>query len=469
MPAGVAFQAGTSGCFIGKVTGERRAGLEPPPAPGDPGGAGPGAVAARRLSREDRSILALETETVAGHTCKVIMLNGSIDVDRLRSSIAARLHLAPELCLRLGEVGGQPGWVPDPQMDVYAHVVAASPAPAGDAAGFPGTVARVFAQRLDRSRPLWRIDVVSRLDDGGSALVWRIHHALADGVTAMRLARAVLWDEAPGAGPGTGRAGGRRSAGPAAHDRFGALRAAVREAPQPWLRSPFDGHIDARRAVAFTTVDLDDLHSAAAATDGATVNDAVLTVVAGGLRRWLEARHGHLGAVRVKVPVSLHDMPVTPAAAGGQPGNRDSFFCLDLPLGSADPVERLAAIHRATRVRKQGYDAQHLDAMMRDLARAPRLGQFVERVLAHPRSFALNVSNVPGPRRPVRVLGTPVRALYSLAEIRDHHALRVAVASLAGTLNFGLVADPTLLAGVDELADGMHAEAAALIARTGSA
>ncbi|MGI9007489.1 MAG: WS/DGAT domain-containing protein [Streptosporangiaceae bacterium] len=191
------------------------------------------------------------------------------------------------------------------------------------------------------------------------------------------------------------------------------------------------------------------------------MNDAVLTVVAGGLRRWLEAQHGHLGTVRVKVPVSLHG--TGPESAGGsEPGNRDSFFCLDLPLGTADPVGRLAAIRRATRIRKQDHDAQHLDALMQHLARTPRLARFAEHVLDHPRSFALNVSNVPGPRRPIRVLGAPVSGLYSLAEIREQHALRVAVVSLAGTLHFGFVADPTLLPDVDRLAADVQAEAAAL-------
>jgi diacylglycerol O-acyltransferase / wax synthase len=123
----------------------------------------------------------------------------------------------------------------------------------------------------------------------------------------------------------------------------------------------------------------------------------------------------------------------------------------------------LAAIRRATWVRKQEHDAQHLDTIMRRLAGTPRLSRFAEHVLAHPRSFALNVSNVPGPRRPVRVLGVPVRAPYSLAEIGGHYALRVAVVSLAGTLNVGLVADPTLLTDVGQLAAGMQAEAAALI------
>jgi WS/DGAT/MGAT family acyltransferase len=379
--------------------------------------------------------------------------------------------------MRLGEIDGAPWWVPAPQVDMAVHVAAAPASGAEDETGFRATVAGIFAQHLDRSRPLWRIDVIPRRPGGGSALIWRIHHALADGMTAMHMASAVLWDEDPVTGPRTTRTRSRapRAARIVPHHRLATLLAAARELPQPWLRSPFDGHIDARREVAFTTAGLDELHHVAAAADGATVNDAVLTVVAGGLRRWLEAHHGHLGAVRVKVPVSLHapppEPPPGPSAPGddhAQPGNRDSFFCLDLPLGSADPLERLADIRRATVARKQGHDAQHLDAVMRDLAHTPRLSRFAEHVLAHPRSFALNVSNVPGPRRPIRVLGVPVHSLYSLAEIGEHHALRVAVVSLAGTLNIGLVADPTLLADVGDLAAGMQAEAAKLIDGTGT-
>jgi diacylglycerol O-acyltransferase len=448
-----------------------------------PDEAGPD-TGARPLSREDLSILALENETVAGHTCKVILLDGAVDPRSLRTSISGRLPRAHMLSMRLGEIDGAPWWVPAHQVDMTAHVVEAPGT--GDEAGLRAAVAGIFAQHLDRSRPLWRIDVIPRRPGGGSVLVWRIHHALADGMTAMRIASAVLWDEAPVTGsqtpvtrPRTTRTRSRapRPARPVPHHRLAALLAAAREVPQPWLRSPFDGHIDARREVAFTTAGLEELHRAAAAADGATVNDAVLTVVAGGVRRWLEAHHGHLGAVRVKVPVSLHTLPPPeplpgpspgPPAPGGdraQPGNRDSFFCLDLPLGSADPLERLAAIRRTTWARKQGHDAQHVDALMRELAHTPRLSCFAEHVLAHPRSFALNVSNVPGPRRPIRVLGVPVRALYSLAEIGERHALRVAVVSLAGTLNVGLVADPTLLADVGDLAAGMQAEAAELIGR----
>ena len=454
-----------------------------PPADGSRGGPGPPqSTAARPLSPDDLNILALESETVAGHTCKVITLAGPLDLASLRSSIAGRLQQAPLLGMRLNDVDGAPWWVPDPDLEVNAQVVAHASAGPLDEASLRTAVADIFRQHLDRSRPLWRIDVLPRLADGGSALIWRIHHALADGLAAMAMARAVLWDErtssgtaaglsgngaggagagSAGSGRGTGAPAGdvrRGPPGPAAQHRFGALRAIAREAPQPWLRSPLDGHIDGRRAVAFATVGLAELRSSAAAAAGATVNDAVLTVVAGGLRRWLESQHGHLGPVRVKVPVSLHGL-----SGGAEPGNRDSFFCLDLPLGTADPLERLVSIRSSTSVRKQDHDAQHLDAAMRQLARIPSLGRFAERLLAHPRSFALNVSNVPGPRQPVAVLGRPVRELHSLAEIGEYHALRICVVSLADTLNFGLVADPTLIGDVGELAAGLQAEAGALI------
>jgi diacylglycerol O-acyltransferase / wax synthase len=433
---------------------------------GPPAGAGARAErVVRPLSAEDLSILELENETVAGHTCKVVVLGGPLDPERLRASIAARVSRAPELSMRLAYADGRPCWAPAPDLDLAAHVVFdASPEPLDEAA-LRATVARLFEQRLDRSRPLWRIDVLPRLAGGQSALVWRIHHALADGSTAMRMMAAVLWDADGGPRSGATRpkaAGAAERAGSAvSHAKLGHLPTVAREVPHPWHHSPFDGHISARRSVAFSTVELAGLREVATTVDRATVNDAVLTVVAGGLRRWIESHHGHLGTVRVKVPVSLHGAPDDDASAG----NRDSFFCLDLPLGAADPIERLAAIRDATRTRKQAHDAQQIDALMRELGRAsPRLRRLAEQALAGPRSFAVNVSNVPGPHEPVRVLGVPVRALYSLAEIRERHALRVAVASLGDSLNFGLCADPTLLEDVDELAADMHAEGAALLA-----
>jgi diacylglycerol O-acyltransferase len=428
-------------------------------------------TAARWLSAEDQSILALETETVAGHTCKVVVLGARIDAARLRTSIADRLPGVVPLHLRLTAVGGRPCWTEEAALDLAAHVVVDDRRGPVDEAGLRAAVASSFEQRLDRARPLWQIDVIPRLKDGGSALIWRLHHAVADGATFMRVAQAILWDEpavSEAAAAGV-RHGGSRPAGHDAGHRLDALGAMAREMPHPWHRTPFNGHVDARRAVAFATVNLSALREAARATNHATVNDAVLAVVSGGLRRWLESMHGRLGPIRVKVPVSLHHAPGPGEGDEDEPGNRDSFFCLDLPLGPEDPLERLAEVHRSTRIRKDCHDAEHLDALMIRLGHVPRLRTFAERVLAHPRSFALNVSNVPGPRRPVSVVGTPVRSLHSLAEIREHHALRIAVVSLADHLHFGLTADPTLVSDVDRLAADLESEAGALVAAAGVA
>ncbi len=424
----------------------------------------------RPLSSEDLAILALESETVAGHTCKVILLGTPIEPARLLRHIASRLDRAPEFSMRLCEIDGAPSWVRDPEMNLSEHVSVLDLPEPPDEASLRAAVARVFAQRLDRSRPLWQIDLVPALADGGSALIWRIHHALADGSTAMRMANVALWDGADDGSPDSprtrelpGKAVPSHHAEPTAHQRLETLRAAMRETPQPWLRSPLRGEIGAERSVGFATVEFGALRHAAKVIDGATVNDAVLTVVAGALRRWLEARHGHLGQVRIKVPVSLHRLVLSDEDEQADVGNRDSFFCVDVPLAPGDPAARLSAVRRATRARKNGHDAEHLDAMMHRLGRTPRLQQFAQRVLTHPRSFALNVSNVPGPRRPVRVLGVPVVALYSLAEIREDHALRVAVVSMADTLNFGLTADPSLLGDIAELAGEISPVADALI------
>jgi diacylglycerol O-acyltransferase / wax synthase len=436
----------------------------------------------RALSDEDLAILGLESDTVAGHTCKVLVLEQPIDRGRLREAIEARLDQAPELCLQLSEVEGAKCWIPG-EVDLSEHVVDVEADALLDEEGLLEAVASAFERRLDRTRPLWRLDVIGSLAGGGSALVWTIHHALADGSTVMRLGREALWteDDGPG-GLSPRRTPSMPEARQAAHRRTEELLALAREAPHLWHHSPFSGRIDNRRAVAFASADLGKLRQAAATWCRATVNDAVLTVVGGGLRRWLEAHHDPLGPIRVKVPVSLHGVPGAheagdggapagpgvDAPGGAEPGNRDSFFCLDVPVTPADPLARLEAVCRETRIRKSEHDAERLDALMHELgAVSPRLRQFADRVLSSPRAFALNVSNVPGPPTPVDVLGVPVEAMYSIAEIGQRHALRAAVVSYDGKLRFGLCADPTLVADVQSLADEIEADAEELVGLAG--
>lgn len=408
------------------------------------------------LTPEDRAILELESDTVAGHTCKVIVVGeGAPDLAALRATIESRIEAAPALTRRLSPSAAAPAWVPDEAFAVTAHVVAAQAEAPLDDAGLRREVSRLFAQRLDRRRPLWQIDALP-LEGDRLAVVWRLHHAVADGTTAMRYASAVLWD--PEAAEAPAPAGAAHAhAGADEERRRGHLAGFLeREFASSRHRSPFDGAIGRQRRVEFASAPLDELHAAAKAL-GATVNDAVLTIVAGALRRWIEAHHGSLGAVRVKVPVSLHH-------EGDDAGNRDSFFTLALPLGEADPVTRLGAVHAATAARKAAHDAEEMDEMLRDLGRAsPRLQRFCDRLEQSPRRFALNVSNVPGPRGPVSIRGAPVESVHSLAEIGERHALRVAVVSIAGRLCFGFCADPGVVDDLEALAQGVELEAEALL------
>jgi diacylglycerol O-acyltransferase len=411
------------------------------------------------LGPEDRAILELECQTIAGHTCKIVRLGPeALDLERLRERIAERIELAPALTRKLGGTARKPGWVTDEQFDVVRHVTAAPVGEPLDKAALLALVAHLFEQRLDRTRPLWQIDVAP-LDDGGSALIWRIHHALADGTASVRYGRALLWDHGPEASMTHAQAKAAHAADEARRKVHlaGFLR---REYSRGECRSPFDGRVGTRREVAFAAVSLSGLHDAAKALDGATVNDAILTIVAGAVGRWVRLRHGDLGTIRVRVPVSLHH-------EGDAVANHDSFFSVPLPLNEPDPVARLRAAHAATTERKADHDAQYRERFLHELSDVPSLEHLVTRLESSPRRFALSVSNVPGPPTPVSVLGSPVVHIHSIAEIGERHALRVSAMSLAGLLCFGLCADPDLVDHLDVMAEGIEADAQELLDAAG--
>jgi diacylglycerol O-acyltransferase len=411
------------------------------------------------LTDEDRAILELESDTIAGNTCKVIVLGANApDVDALRELIAARIDAAPALTRRLGGTPELPAWVEDPDFDLGEHVVEAGlPGPLDEDA-LRDAIAGLFAQHLDRSRPLWRLDLLPL--QSGTALVWRIHHAIADGTTTLRLARELLFEE-DDAERRSPAAALRKAARDDARRRGHLAAFLEREFARSRESSPFDGEIGRLRRVGFAVAPLRKLHDAAKSLAGATVNDAVLASVAGGLRRWITAHHGHVGEVRLKVPVSLHH-------EGDDAGNRDSFFTVAVPVAEEDPITRLRAIHEETLTRKAAHDAERIDQITRELRHvSPRLEGLWEKVQRSPRRFALNVSNVPGPRSPVRVLGAPVLSLHTLAEIGEHHALRVSAISYADAICFGLCADPAIVDDLEALATGIEAEAAEILAAAG--
>jgi diacylglycerol O-acyltransferase / wax synthase len=420
----------------------------------------PGAIP---LAAEDRAILALESTTVVGHVCHVVVVApDALDASTLRDRFRDRLDAAPELRYRLGGTVEHPVWVPADDVDLADHIIDATEGPVG-AAGLRMVVADRFSRHLDRARPLWAIDVVG-LTDGATALVWRLHHALADGTTAVRLADTALFDEQPTA---LAHAPPAPSSSPAAvisrdHARRRAhlLGFLEREFAFEPGHSPFDGAIGTRRDVAFADTSFSGLHAVARAA-GATVNDVVLSVVAGALRRWLDHHAGRATDLRVRVPVSLHH-------EGADALNRDSYFDLPLPLHIGDPMDRLRAVHHACAARKSARDATRIEALLHGLTEmTPSLARLVERAQASPRAFAVNISNVVGPGSPVAVLGREVRSVRPIAEIGQRHALRIGAMSTADVLAFGLCADPGIVEDVDLLMQGLEREIDLLVAATG--
>jgi diacylglycerol O-acyltransferase / wax synthase len=435
-----------------------------------------------RLTREDARILMLERGTIRGHTTKIIWLepdaSGQLpELDALREYVEARLDLTPRLRQRLlaTPLGiAPPVWVDDSEFDIARQVTSLAASEPLTPGSLAEIVSRRMTERLDASRPLWHLDLVEHPGDESKALIWRIHHSLADGATCMRMANEVIWSDdpiptclptcswCPGEEPGgvslfcSGLADccrrlPRRRWMPSGMSA--SLRKTLRrELSRTAAVTPLAGRAGASRGVAFAVAPLEDCHRAGKAIDASvTLNDVVLALLAGGVRAWLLNGSGPLEGIRVKIPVSLHH-----PGEGDTVANRDSYFIVDLPVAEPDIAKRVIAINRETSERKLDHDAETLY----------RLGSHpaLTRWAMSPRVFTFNISNVHGPNQEVYVLGSRVRELYSVAEIAERHALRVSVISCAGRISFGLCADTRAVQDLHVLADGIRHSTSELLA-----
>jgi diacylglycerol O-acyltransferase len=426
-----------------------------------------------RLSQDDAQILRLESRAIKGHTGKVLVVAAGSDgralsIDALRNQVRERMGAFPRLGQRVEEPRlrlGRPAWVEAPNLDLNWHVAEPGHADPLSDEELRHAVGDLLSERLDHTRPLWRFDALP-LTGGRTALVGRIHHAMADGVSAIRLVAGLLWDAEAGSpssppptqtptsasttGSPAGAAPTPRPAGSEAREARILIRlpGALWRELRPGADSDLDRHIGPAREVAWTSFPLERLKRIEhGASDGVTVNDVVLAVVAGGLRRWLGGGDRSPGDLRVQCPVSLHARE----EVGEQLGNRDSFMNLDLPISEPDPAARLRLINTETSERKLGHDADTLYAFFHALGRFRPLYRGVTRLTSGPREFALSVSNVPGPRQRALILGHAVEQFSSFAEPADRHALRVSVISHAGELAFGLCSDPEAISDLDDL------------------
>ena len=411
------------------------------------------------LSFDDVQILQLESASILGHTCKVVVVDPDdagrpLDAETFREGIAERIDAVPRLrqVVAMPEAGN-PRWEEASAFDLADHVVKTSGEPVSDEE-LRAAVGELMGQRLDHERPLWQLDLVP-VDDGRVAMVSRFHHCMADGVSAMRMMASVFWDPAQRAAQGAKESGPPKRSAPAHSGLRTAARvpATLGRELRPGADSPLDQHIGSAREVAWTDTSLEELKGIEhAAGEGVTVNDVVLATVAGGLRSWLRATDASPKNLRAQIPVSLHSRDETATDVG----NRDSFLFVDLPIAEEDPAERLRLINAETSERKLDHDAETLYAFFHSLSHFGPLYRGVTRLASGPREFALSVSNVPGPRDPVTVLGHNVGAFASFAEPADRHALRVAVVSLGGRVAFGLCSDPDAVPALDSLATALE-------------
>jgi len=448
-----------------------------------------------RLTAVDASFLAQESQNAHMHIGAVMVFEGPPPAfDDFADHVRGRLHVVPRYRQKLAVPPletGRPLWVDDPSFNLEYHLRhTALPAP-GSEDQLRALAARIHSQRLDRTKPLWELWLVQGLDDNRFALISKTHHALVDGVAGVDLA-TVLFDLEPVPRPlphegepwvpqhepsaawmaARGLRGlvelpfslTGRALRAAAHP--GASLQTAREAVEgvaevawaglnPAPDTPLNVPIGPHRRLVLIRSDLDEFRQVKHAFGG-TVNDVVLTVVAGGLRRWLQSRGVRTEGLELRALV-----PVSIRAAGerGHMGNRLAAMRGPLPVYVEDPVARLQVVRQAMdglKESKQAVGAEVL-AGVQNLAPPTVLAQ-ASRINFSTRLFNLLVTNVPGPQFPLYALGRELQDLFPVAFLPRDHALAVAIMSYNGGMDFGLLGDYDAMADLDALG-GMFEQA----------
>jgi WS/DGAT/MGAT family acyltransferase len=441
--------------------------------------------AVERLSAVDDVVLRAGEGPAHGHVGQLLVLepgDTALDLSVLRSWYAARLHRAPAFRRRLVETPLQlhrPVWVDDPDFDLDHHVRSLRVEP-GDRAGLQAAVGRLLGLPLDRRRPLWEAWLLEGLDGGRTAVLTKQHLAAVDDQAGDEMAvAAVDVDPArPSGAPPPWRPGPL----PDDVERIGrALRSrlrrptAVLEAVQGAVRARrvvapgrpppvFTRPLTGRRHVALTSFALAPVRALKDHHD-VSVNDVVLAVCAGGLRRWLDARDAlPVDPLLALIPVSVEgDLD----AAGS--GHQVSPMVSSLATDTRDPVLRIQVIQDATRqARRRGAISAR---RLRDWAHfaAPAVlgqaGRVAVRTLAEARPTPANliVANIPGPTVPLFVAGAPVGDLFFFGPLAEGVPLDVTVASYGDRMHVALVGCPDAGPDVGELASHMDQALGALI------
>lgn len=447
-----------------------------------------------------------------------------------REQIARRLHLLEPLRRRLREVPfalDHPFWVEDPNFDLDFHVRHNALPPPGDDQQMAELVARIVGRPLDRRRPLWETYVIEGLPDNRFAILTKVHHATIDGASGAELLVLMLDDDPEGSpveppttewkperlpsdsemiglaartllrkpgralllGARTARELGRATRNPVLVAAADQARASLRGplgavlnlgrkrenedavgAPPSLTapRTPFNATITPHRRFAYGSVPLDvvkDIKNAC----GATLNDVVMAVCAGGLRTWLK-RHDALpdSPLTVMVPVSIRTGNETEKWS-----NRVSAIFAGLPTDEPDPLQRVQRVHESMIGAKQLFDAVPADSLT-DFAQFAPPAVFAQAMRTATRLTGrfgtpvnLVISNVPGPRTPLYAAGARLLHYYPVSTIVDGQGLNITVQSYLNSLDFGLVSCRELVPDLWDMLDDVMDEITTLGAAAG--
>lgn len=390
---------------------------------------------------------------------------------RAAALLTARCSAVPGLRRRIHDVllpVGAAAWSSDADFDPARHVfLVRTPDP--EAAAGP-----LMARPLDRGRPPWEAHVLAGPDPRSFAVLFKFHHALADGLGALALA-AMLFDEGPPLrGPARPAPAARPAAGPALRSLPGMLAARVQDVGQALeigasvARAGLPLGVPAAltaapartgtRAVAGLALDLDDVNRIRKVAGG-TVNDVLIALVAGALRRWLLGR----GDPAPEGPGPRALIPVSRRRPGGaaRGGNRLSGYLLRLPLAEPDPLLRLDRVRLGMDRNKEAGPARGAGAVALLADHVHPLGHRLGGPLVAQAArmlFDILVTSVPLPGFTFSLGGSRVREVYPLAPLARGHSLAVAVSTYKDTVHYGLVADAAAVPDLAALAEALRAE-----------
>ncbi len=404
--------------------------------------------------------------------------DGRVGIDVVRALVDGRLHLAPRLLqiVHTPPLGlGRPLWVDVPRFDVTHHVRQRTlPAP-GKEAQLLTTVEELRRTPLDPSRPLWEMWLLPGMSDNRIGLYLRVHHVLADGPAFVALLGAIL-DASPDhatdpspprapAAPPPARdllednlhhygAALRRGAAAVAHPgdlrpRMRAAAVAIRStgfttrAPRSSLNQP----IGRGRRLVIVRSDLTHIKDAAH-QHGASINDLLLTAVAGGLRALLHSRGEPIDnlVMRAIVPIALPHQ-----SQSRQHGNLLGQMIIPLPLGVADPVERLRQIATETSKQKRNAAPRHLPVL-----RSHTLQRAAMRAATHQRAYNVYVANIHGPATPLYLAGAELLDALPIVPLLGNLTLGVGASSYAGQFNIVAVGDQSTCPDVQVFANALE-------------